>query len=1047
MDKQDNDNLTTIIEIPYGTVEVTEELLKSLMMEKSWGFSPVKFILPDTVETIEKFAFYMCTTLTSIEIPGSVKSIGVAAFKNCMELKKVKLDEGITELSPSMFDYCTSLEEITIPKSVKRIHNGAFRRCDSLKNIELPDNVDVSSFCFSGASSISINGIAFKKIGGEFSVNSPEHYSDERLRILLDEKKNNCKEIDFLNTYINRENIELSDILKLKINMETFSKNIEFLKVFSTKDEFLFSFLNENKEAFNSDLLKNIYDNYKYLESQNIIDSKNLKKIYFNFDFDSFEDFYNKIVKDSYKVDFDLISTLMNKPSDEIRLDLRDRLVLSATLKYLNGDLTKSDVDEVKIFLKKNVFNNLVELDHRLYVEKYKHKKENKLFEDPTSKEYFDGITYHLTKELYDINPEIIDALSTFNDPKKRVNFGNLVKSLNVVRNWDNYSDKKQRATILKNEVVGRSLYAIFNSNLRNNEDFNKLFNENKYDEIETLINDFDIDYSLVTKEFLRFFSNIDFNNYFILSPDDRISKAIIKRLIRENPYVFDMLRGKNEISDEFYKEALINGYLFEGEEFDKAFNTLNKKEQSKYLSEANIVDTIAKSILNDIGLSKIPKEEEERYLNNVNLLVNNYFASRKVGENELFALFRSVDVYLRKNKEYEVQRLINPDTDLLSKEIFDLDNDNYNNNDRLCYCLFNLNKLAHQINSVNTRVIDIDINRYKSLAEKQDNQKNMKSALNGYNELQKYGLSVELINLGILNSKGINDAIEKKDYNKLRAGLEFFVQGDYSNEKEFDSSTDYEMIATYINNIKQLDDNIKNQILIDSKEQRIFYKTKSIIAKEYLLKLSEFVATKVSSEKSSVEFFKKNGFLVECQENSTGKLLVVYNPKFEEPFSIHLADLSDSLAKEFASLKTDDPLIAYKKVDGGLRKRTNSSRKNNISNVESGYLKGVDDVPIKLSNFFRLDVFLIEEEINKFLMLDNIDIEMLNSFMDDIMNKLPINDGIKFFGDSKSIVKKYKEMIGFDRLLVLKEKIISDKSSMSIDMDDDLVEKIAHKK
>lgn len=46
-------------------------------------------VIPDSVTSIGKWAFYGCSGLTSIAIPDSVKSIGDCAFEDCRSLSEV----------------------------------------------------------------------------------------------------------------------------------------------------------------------------------------------------------------------------------------------------------------------------------------------------------------------------------------------------------------------------------------------------------------------------------------------------------------------------------------------------------------------------------------------------------------------------------------------------------------------------------------------------------------------------------------------------------------------------------------------------------------------------------------------------------------------------------------------------------------------------------------------------------------------------------------------------------------------------------------------
>ena len=55
-------------------------------------FAPVtlsgEYTIPESVTSIDQYAFYYCTKLTSVVIGNSVMSIGYSAFANCSGLKK-----------------------------------------------------------------------------------------------------------------------------------------------------------------------------------------------------------------------------------------------------------------------------------------------------------------------------------------------------------------------------------------------------------------------------------------------------------------------------------------------------------------------------------------------------------------------------------------------------------------------------------------------------------------------------------------------------------------------------------------------------------------------------------------------------------------------------------------------------------------------------------------------------------------------------------------------------------------------------------------------
>ncbi|MCD8309419.1 MAG: leucine-rich repeat domain-containing protein, partial [Clostridia bacterium] len=105
--------------------------------------------MPDSVTSIGDYAFYYCRSLTRINsdtdgkfnIPDSVTSIGSDAFNSCSSLKNVTIGNSVTSIGSFAFDDCTSLTSVTIGNSVSSIENYAFDHCTSLKSITISDSV------------------------------------------------------------------------------------------------------------------------------------------------------------------------------------------------------------------------------------------------------------------------------------------------------------------------------------------------------------------------------------------------------------------------------------------------------------------------------------------------------------------------------------------------------------------------------------------------------------------------------------------------------------------------------------------------------------------------------------------------------------------------------------------------------------------------------------------------------------------------------------------------------------------------------------------
>ncbi|WP_455097076.1 leucine-rich repeat domain-containing protein [Prevotella jejuni] len=97
--------------------------------------------IPNSVKTIERFAFYDCKSLTSVTIPNSVTTIEQSAFSYCSSLTSVTIPNSVTTIELSAFSYCSSLTSVTIPNSVTTIGVLAFSRCTNLQKVYIGNSV------------------------------------------------------------------------------------------------------------------------------------------------------------------------------------------------------------------------------------------------------------------------------------------------------------------------------------------------------------------------------------------------------------------------------------------------------------------------------------------------------------------------------------------------------------------------------------------------------------------------------------------------------------------------------------------------------------------------------------------------------------------------------------------------------------------------------------------------------------------------------------------------------------------------------------------
>lgn len=110
------------------------------------------YTIPESVTTIESFAFGGCTGLTNVLIPSSVKSIGGRAFEYCSGLSQLVVPDGVTNIAYMAFKGCSNLASIEIPARVVNIDPNSFIDCTNLSAI----NVDTLNTVYA-----SMDGVMF----------------------------------------------------------------------------------------------------------------------------------------------------------------------------------------------------------------------------------------------------------------------------------------------------------------------------------------------------------------------------------------------------------------------------------------------------------------------------------------------------------------------------------------------------------------------------------------------------------------------------------------------------------------------------------------------------------------------------------------------------------------------------------------------------------------------------------------------------------------------------------------------------------------------
>lgn len=131
----------TDFEIPETIVSVGEGAF--------WSSSVNTVKIPASVKSLGESVFEECKSLKSFTLPATVESVGSDLLCACVAITEVNLPDNLAEIPSNFLSGAAALKSIKIPASVKKIGEFAFSECAELADVNVPDGcTDIDRFAF-----------------------------------------------------------------------------------------------------------------------------------------------------------------------------------------------------------------------------------------------------------------------------------------------------------------------------------------------------------------------------------------------------------------------------------------------------------------------------------------------------------------------------------------------------------------------------------------------------------------------------------------------------------------------------------------------------------------------------------------------------------------------------------------------------------------------------------------------------------------------------------------------------------------------------------
>ena len=141
-----------------GVTSITlSKTLKNIPTDCFCYCNITEITIPDSVETIDSYAFYSCRSLKKVNFGenSALTKIGYQVFYCCSALESFECPPSLQGIDSDAFYNCRSLASVTFNSALKYINYNSFQNCVSLKSLTFPDNLEyINSNSFNGCTAL-----------------------------------------------------------------------------------------------------------------------------------------------------------------------------------------------------------------------------------------------------------------------------------------------------------------------------------------------------------------------------------------------------------------------------------------------------------------------------------------------------------------------------------------------------------------------------------------------------------------------------------------------------------------------------------------------------------------------------------------------------------------------------------------------------------------------------------------------------------------------------------------------------------------------------